>query len=193
MSDRWTLQSPTPTASERGRRRQSVGAGERDLEAWHERYARQGRAYVSRRGPPVTFLASPSERTVRVRVEGRGPTDYGGVVAPSGRGVDFDAKATTSARWSLQTLERHQADHLDGVLRCGGVAFLALRSSVSCWVLPWGAVAPLWRRWWETRRRRETAERGKASLAALDCDRLGVRMSRPGDWLPVIEALEGGR
>ncbi len=173
------------TSAELAARRESQASGkawEQALEGWHGMYKARGMAFVQHRGPPTKVI---NRRLVTV---GKGPTDYGGLLA-GGRAVDFDAKTTTAPRWGFVLLKPHQADHLGQVSALGGVAFVALQTSEGSWVVPWAALAPLWSAWQRGRLLGQRTKPGTGSLTADDCDRLGARMARPGDWYPALVAL----
>lgn len=175
----------TLTPAERAARRESQASGQRweqALEAVHALYQRTGQAFVQHQGPPVKNLGT------RLVTTGKGPTDYGGLLA-GGRAVAFDAKTTRHARWKLEMLKAHQADYLGHVAHLGGVAFLAIQTSEGAWVVPWSALAPLWSAWQRGRLLGQRTKPGTGSLSADDCDRLGARMHRPGDWYPALVAL----
>lgn len=54
--------------------------------------------------------------------ESRGEPDYGGVLAPSGRGIFYDAKTTQRDLLDFDNLHPHQVTFLERMAACGAVA-----------------------------------------------------------------------
>ena len=156
---------------------------EAQLQRWHNTYAEGGLAWVVKQGPPMRVLGTLAKGIVKARKEGDGPPDYGGTLA-GGRSVSFEAKSWSSPSrpWALSQLKDHQAAALEATHRLGGLAFVALQTRRGEWVLPWTTLRDRYRAWQEARVRGEV-ERGQASLTPEDCDAIGIRMARPGDWL----------
>ncbi len=64
-----------------------------------------------REGDPRTFIP-----------ESRGEPDYGGVVAPHGRGIFYDAKTTQRGMLDFDNLHPHQVTFLERMAACGAIA-----------------------------------------------------------------------
>ncbi len=54
--------------------------------------------------------------------ESRGEPDYGGVVAPHGRGIFYDAKTTQRGMLDFDNLHAHQVTFLERTAACGAIA-----------------------------------------------------------------------
>lgn len=167
-----------------GARRNSGLAWQAVLDAFHDDYRRDSRAFVVRANPPVRVLGRPGAGGVfRATWAGDGPPDYLGMLAPDGRAVVFDAKNTLDERWAFANLERHQARDLEAGMNRGAFSFLAIRTGLSSWVVPWDRLRESWWAWFTDSGR---AASGAASLGTDDLDRLGTRMRVPGDWLSIL-------
>lgn len=161
----------------RGRR----GAGwEACLRQIHARYRWEGKAVVYKTDPPVRRIGSAPRGAFVAKYEGTGPVDFFGVLS-GGRMVAFDAKDCKGARWGLDKLHKHQARCLDGLERMGALCFVALRAWGSTWVLPWGALGPLWWAW-----QRGEARRGQASVSEAMAREWGLECPEAGDWLGAL-------
>ncbi len=126
------------------RAKRSGRAFEQEIEEANACYERHGLAVVYRHHPPVEGWG----RTLRVT--GRGPADFSGVVRLAGTGpvaVAFDCKVITGdASYAHAERDRHQ---LESLLRCraaGSRAFLLLycRALDRVWLLE--DLDALWRR-----------------------------------------------
>ncbi len=68
-------------------------------------------------------LATAPEGSARAFVpESRGEPDYGGVLAPTGRGIFYDAKTTKRDLLDFDNLHPHQVTFLERMATCGAVA-----------------------------------------------------------------------
>lgn len=68
-------------------------------------------------------LATEAEGDPRAFVpESRGEPDYGGVIAPTGRGIFYDAKTTKRDLLDFDNLHPHQVTFLERMAACGAVA-----------------------------------------------------------------------
>ena len=68
-------------------------------------------------------LANLSGQAARLFVpESRAEPDYGGVLAPNGRGIFYDAKTTRRMALDFDNLHAHQIEFLERAARCGAVA-----------------------------------------------------------------------
>lgn len=178
------------------KRKSTIGEQwEATLESNHKRYWRLGTAMVHKRHPPMTILrreAKPRFRRDRsagllctAEITGKAPPDYSGILA-AGRSVVLEAKATEHTRWAFSNLKPHQAQELTMSHDMGAVVFVALLLGTEAWVLPWAALKERWYRW-----HRGEAARGQASVGSEDCEEIGIRMERPGDWLePLLRGRE---
>lgn len=174
-----------PHHSRRNSRNTRAGSQwEARLQWWHNLYLQQGRAYITKRGPPITFLEAPRNGVARCRVEGQGPADYGGVLA-GGRAVEFEAKCTTADRWRLELVKEHQGQALQVAHELGALVFVATQTPSGCMVLPWSELGPVWLDWL-TKHKAGTVGRGEASLSRDDMWDIGEPMVEPGDWLSVL-------
>lgn len=54
--------------------------------------------------------------------EAKGEPDYGGVLAPDGRGIFYDAKTTRREALDFDNLHAHQIEYLERTAQCGAVA-----------------------------------------------------------------------
>lgn len=66
---------------------------------------------AGREGDPRAFIP-----------ESRGEPDYGGVVAPHGRGIFYDAKTTRRDLLDFDNLHPHQVTFLERMAACGAIA-----------------------------------------------------------------------
>lgn len=177
----------------------SAGAAwERTLAGVHGRYLEEGIGKICKRGAPCSIVGRGEGAAASVRIEGKGPSDYGGVLLqPSGYGipVDFEAKSTKAARFSLSRIKDHQAVHLDQSCSMGSLCFVAVqfRSHEVCLVLPWAKLRARWHLWKReaaaAKAREAATPTGLASLTLADAQAMGARMHRPGDWYPALVAL----
>ena len=173
------------SATPRRARRSHANRGkalEGRLDAMHQTYAAQNRAFIWRSCPPVKVLSAiRAGGYFSACFAGQGPADYAGVIA-GGRAVVIEAKECSAGRWSLANLHPHQAEHLERVHVLGGVAqvVLAYAPTRSTWALPWEGLGPRWRRW-----KRGEAARGEASLGPVELVEVGVRLEGV-DWLVAI-------
>ncbi|OYT70542.1 MAG: hypothetical protein CFK52_10730 [Chloracidobacterium sp. CP2_5A] len=68
-------------------------------------------------------LASEQEGYPRAFVpESRGEPDYGGVIAPTGRGIFYDAKTTKRDSLDFDNLHPHQVTFLERMADCGAIS-----------------------------------------------------------------------
>ena len=139
------LAAHDPAAVAAATHAQEVGAAlERWLSAQHRAAALAGIAHVRKVGPPVQHSGARGER---LRVIGRGPADYQGVLR-GGRALAVEAKSRPS-RLSLREIEVHQQGDLNAVAELGGLALLVveLRDAQVIAAVPWREVP-----WHESRR-----------------------------------------
>lgn len=68
----------------------------------------------------ISALANTAAR--RFVPESRAEPDYGGVLAPQGRGIFYDAKTTRRMALDFDNLHAHQIEFLERAARCGAVA-----------------------------------------------------------------------
>jgi recombination protein U len=68
-------------------------------------------------------LADGPEENMRAFIpESRGEPDYGGVIAPQGRGIFYDAKTTQRDLLDFDNLHPHQVTFLERMAACGAIA-----------------------------------------------------------------------
>ncbi|MGQ9898294.1 MAG: Holliday junction resolvase RecU [Acidobacteriota bacterium] len=67
-------------------------------------------------------LADGSDNASVFVPESRGEPDYGGVLAPTGRGIFYDAKTTKRDILDFDNLHPHQVTFLERVAACGAIA-----------------------------------------------------------------------
>lgn len=107
------------------RAKQSGRAFEQEIEEANAFYERRGTAVVYRHHPPVEGWGST------LRVVGRGPADFSGVVrlrTGASMAVAFDCKVITGdASYAHAARDRHQLESLLRFREAGGRAFLLLR------------------------------------------------------------------
>lgn len=172
---------------------------QRTLALANDRYRRAGLAVVFQTQAPIRMIGNP-DRTGRFTATfaGDGPPDFVGEIAPSGRGVCFDAKECAGLTWGFAELPRHQARDLEGVHLQGGISFVALLFAAArerpaeAYVVPWHWLGPRWWAWHEGKGEGRAAK-GTASLS-LEQARAGeaaARMLEPGDWLPTARGIWG--
>lgn len=64
--------------------------------------------------------------------EAKAEPDYGGVLAPDGRAIFYDAKTTRREALDFDNLHAHQVDFLERSSRCGAVAGFLVEFSAHC-------------------------------------------------------------
>lgn len=171
------------TAGARGHRQGH--AFEDALDGLHKLYGAADRAYVAKVPAPYRVTSSPKGGHFHGVFEGEGPPDYFALVG--GRALVFDAKQTSGDRWRFEALAEHQARHMDAATRHGAFAFVLLWMGGSVWVVPWGALGPLW---WAWARRSERSTAGTASLSPAQLREM-AQPCQGCDWLPVVLRLLG--
>lgn len=103
----------------------------------NEAYERLGRACITRKSVPGKYIrgkaAFSSSRITLAEYRNQAPTrtfipeskaepDYGGVIAPDGRAIFFDAKTTKRKNLDFDNLHAHQIDFLVRVGNAGAIA-----------------------------------------------------------------------
>lgn len=119
------------------------GAGwEMQLRAWHQQYRQNGLADVVKQNPAYRKLPGKGWTPVS-----DGPPDFLGFLAPSGRGVAFDAKESRTARLQFKDIRPHQAVSLTEYQRVGVYSFIALSCSSGRYAVPWSEVESAFFTW----------------------------------------------
>ena len=147
-------------------------AWEAELDAQHRLYRRAG-WYVRRAHLPSV----PTGDGKTARIIGRAAPDY--YAARGATWIVFDAKSHDGPRWPLAEVSDHLARELDEALSSGAITGIVLALDGAGWWLPWAEVGARWHRW-----RRGEAERGGASLGAVELLQVGERIAG-ADWLTV--------
>lgn len=118
-------------------------------------YEQQGRAVITRKAVPGKFLGGASQASRGLALstsvaalnpsfanmggkgrptfvpEAKAEPDYGGVVAPTGRAIFFDAKSTKRTQLDFDNLHSHQVEFLRRAMQAGALAgFLVEFSAV---------------------------------------------------------------
>lgn len=159
------------------------------LDDLHALYAQRREACIDRTPHPMRKVGVQRPGVFLAVDEGKGPQDYRGSVAPTGRSVVFDAKDCSADRWKLAKLEDHQAERLALAHRTGAFAFVLLRLHGRLWVLPWPALRERRQAWLDSRAARGgRAASGTASISAESLPALG-HLCGVGGWLPVVRRL----
>ncbi len=98
--------------------------------------------------------------------ESKAEPDYGGVLAPAGRAIFYDAKTTRREVLDFDNLHPHQIEFLERAVRCGAVAGFLVEFSLhqAVYFLPI-QVLLRWRA--ESKRKRLPSRRHRESGAAL--------------------------
>ena len=102
---------------------------ENDLNLTNEYYRNIDKAYIYKKPTPVkiTKVNYPSrDKAVITQAFFTVPstTDYNGIY--KGKYVDFEAKETKTLRFPFANIWDHQINHLDAILRHGGIAFIMI-------------------------------------------------------------------
>ncbi|OGQ97193.1 MAG: hypothetical protein A2284_00015 [Deltaproteobacteria bacterium RIFOXYA12_FULL_61_11] len=168
-------------------------------------YEQTGRAVITRKAVPGRFLQrrgrrlSPSAEVLALNgqiadggelrlfvPESKAEPDYGGVLAPQGRAIFFDAKSTKRGRIDYDNLHPHQVAYLRRVAAMGALAGFLVEFSRSeeVFFVPIQLIAP---------------ETGGARRRSLGLDVLHEILEpvRPGtglvvlDYLAALDRLEG--
>jgi len=101
---------------------------ESDIEATNLFYLNHGIAVIHKKPTPVqvvnvSYPARNKAKITEAYYKTPSTTDFNGVY--QGKYIDFDAKETNSATsMPLKNVHPHQIDHLRGVVKHGGIAFL---------------------------------------------------------------------
>lgn len=165
--------------------RGSGGRGWEDLlEILHYRYRRERRAKVFKTYPRfVPHRSLPSGEVIGSMRE-KGEPDYAGILYGIARFFWVEGKEFHGPRFEYKGVRDHQADHLDEELGDGAGAYVVVRSvdTGQAWLIPWAALAPLWRAWQARHRRGERAAPGSASLDAVGLDALAIYTAPIGEF-----------
>ncbi|MCD8209335.1 MAG: Holliday junction resolvase RecU [Coprobacillus sp.] len=101
---------------------------EDDINASNEWYRDQDVCVITKRPTPINIVKVDYSKGARITdayFEKQSTTDYNGVY--KGRYIDFEAKNTKSrTSFPFANIELHQIEHLERVLRHGGIAFFII-------------------------------------------------------------------
>ena len=101
---------------------------EKDINLSNEYYKNKDIALISKRPTPINVVKVDYARGARIidaYFEKQSTTDYNGVY--KGRYIDFEAKSTLNkTSFPLSNIYLHQINHLENVLRAGGIAFFII-------------------------------------------------------------------
>lgn len=95
---------------------------EKQIIAINDLYKLLGVAWVDKTNVKTTVIGNGF-----ARVDGKGPVDFLGTMAPNGRTVAFDCKDCAERRINLDRLEPHQLEQLERIHAIGGKAFILVR------------------------------------------------------------------
>ncbi|MFA5560764.1 MAG: Holliday junction resolvase RecU [Acholeplasmataceae bacterium] len=101
---------------------------EADIDVTNTFYLNQGIAVIHKKPTPiqvvnVSYPARNKAKIVEAYYKTPSTTDFNGVF--KGRYIDFDAKETNSkTSMPLKNVHQHQIEHLQSVVKHGGIAFL---------------------------------------------------------------------
>lgn len=136
----------------------------------NEQYERAGVACITRKAVPGKYVRGKQNPNTSLSVstrisatdfrklsqhhfsqkfipESKAEPDYGGVIAPHGQGIFYDAKSTTRQSLDFDNLHIHQIEFLERVAKAGAVAgfLVEFSSHHSVYFLPIQALT-LWKR-----------------------------------------------
>ncbi len=106
---------------------------EDDLEQSNCHYRLHDIALIYKKPTPITIkkVTYPNQKYTKITdgyFKKSSTTDYNGIY--KGFYIDFEAKETTSkTSFPLSAIHKHQFDHLEGVSKHGGIAFIIVRFS----------------------------------------------------------------
>lgn len=104
---------------------------EDDINSTNRYYLDSGIANIHKKPTPITLVkvdykSRSTARITEAYFQIPSTTDYNGVYR--GKYIDFEAKETNSkTAMPLSIIHHHQLDHLEDILRHGGIAFLIIR------------------------------------------------------------------
>lgn len=96
---------------------------EKEINESNEFYKDENIALIYKRPTPIKVIKSKNSVITEAVFEDVSTTDYNGVY--KGRYIDFEAKETTSkTSLSLANIQKHQLEHMENVIKNGGISFL---------------------------------------------------------------------
>lgn len=105
---------------------------EKDINLSNEYYQINEIAFISKRPTPINVVKVDYSRGARIidaYFEKQSTTDYNGVY--KGRYIDFEAKSTLNrASFPLSNIYLHQIQHLEHVIKAGGIAFFIIEFAI---------------------------------------------------------------
>ena len=126
---------PTKEKKRKSSKELSISAANRgmnledDINRSNEYYLNKDIALITKRPTPINIVKvdySKGAKIVDAYFEKQSTTDYNGVY--KGKYLDFEAKNTKSkTSFPLANISLHQIEHLEGVLRHGGIAFFIIQ------------------------------------------------------------------
>lgn len=92
-------------------------------------YLSRDRALIHKKPTPVQIVKVDYQMRSKAKITEAyfkipSTTDYNGIY--KGRYIDFEAKECSKTSFTFRNIHPHQIDHLDGVVRHGGIAFLII-------------------------------------------------------------------
>ena len=103
---------------------------EHDINISNQFYREKDRAIITKRPTPINVVKVNYAKMeiTSAYFEEQSTTDYNGIYR--GRYIDFEAKSTNcKTSIPLNNITKHQIEHLEGVLRHGGIAFFIIAFS----------------------------------------------------------------
>lgn len=105
---------------------------EDDINATNEYYLNKGICLITKRPTPINVVKVDYSKGARITdayFEKQSTTDYNGVY--KGKYIDFEAKNTkNTTSFPLNNIYLHQINHLENVIRHGGIAFFIIEFEV---------------------------------------------------------------
>lgn len=104
---------------------------EHDLNVSNEYYRESGRALIHKKPTPiqvvkVDYPQRSSAKIIEAYYKSPSTTDYNGIYRS--KAIDFEAKETKSkTSFPFKSIHPHQIEHLEKVLKHGGIGFMILR------------------------------------------------------------------
>lgn len=158
---------------------------EDDINETNEIYRAKDLAIIYKRPTPINIVKvdySKGAMITKAYFETQSTTDYNGIY--KGKYIDFEAKSTHSkTALPLNNIAKQQIEHLESVLRHGGIAFFLIEFALfsEFYLLPADVVCKFYR------------ERPRKSIPFKDIREKGYPIKegfRPRiDYLPVVDAV----
>ncbi len=102
---------------------------EQDLNESNEYYLTFDKAVIHKKPTPIQIVkvdypSRSSAKIIEAYFKIPSTTDYNGIY--KGKYIDFEAKEINKMSFPFQNIHPHQIEHLDKVLRHGGIAFIVM-------------------------------------------------------------------